>query len=501
MRSVRATWPGIALAWLCVALSSACSSPAQTQAAPAGSPGATIYEGARLITGDGSPAIDDAAFVVENNHFTAVGRKGQIQAPAGAAHVDLTGKTVMPAIVDAHGHLGFVDMVTGSMSKANFTRDNYIDHLERYAYHGVAATISTGTDMGELGYQLRDERIPNAARILTVGKGLAWPGSGPFDPSRNDVPYPVTTPEEARAAVRDLAPHKPDFVKIWVDDRNGTQKKITPEIYQAAADEAKKLGLRSIGHVFDLDDAKGMIRAGVEGFLHSIRDAGVDDEFIQLAKEHNIWMTPNLGGINRASLIRESGTPEWFDDPLVKETISPILLKARMETYENRRLGRGQAGRGGAGRGGAGGGQAAGRGGRGGGGGGAAAFDLPNTRKLHAAGVRLVLGSDTAGDANRWIGMMTLVELENMVAGGFTPAEVIVASTRDAAAVLRLDDMGMVANGKSADFLVLDANPLDDIRNVRRISSVYLRGEEVDRAGLRAKWQAQWSKATTTQNQ
>src|SRR6185295_7922035 len=145
---------------------------------------------------------------------------------------------------------------------------------------------------------------------------------------------------------RDLAPHKPDFVKIWVDDRNGTQKKITPEIYQAAADEAKKLGLRSIGHVFDLDDAKGMIKAGVEGFLHSIRDAEVDDEFIRLAKEHNIWLTPNLGGINRASLIRESGTPEWFDDPLVRETIAPAIIKTRAEMYENRRAGRAGTGAG-----------------------------------------------------------------------------------------------------------------------------------------------------------
>src|SRR5262245_9453406 len=319
MRTVGTAFSGIAsIALLCGAVFvSACSGPAQSQAAPAASSSVTIYEGARLITGDGGPAIDNSAFVVDNNRFTAVGQKGQVQVPEGAKHVDLTGKTVMPGIVDAHGHLGFVDMVTGTMSKANFTRENYVDHLERYAYHGVAATISTGTDMGELAYQLREERIPNAARILTVGRGLAWPGSGPFDPSRNDVPYPVTTPEEARAAVRDLAPHKPDFVKIWVDDRNGTQKKITAEMYQAAADEARRLNLRVIGHVFDLDDAKGMIRAGVEGFLHSVRDSEVDDEYIRLAKEHNVWITPNLGGINRQSLIREEqGTPEWFDDPL-----------------------------------------------------------------------------------------------------------------------------------------------------------------------------------------
>jgi hypothetical protein len=170
------------------------------------------------------------------------------------------------------------------MSKANFTRENYIDHLERYAYHGIAATISTGTDMGELAYKLRAETIPNAALIRTVGLGLAYPGSGPADSSRNDVPYAVTSVAEARKAVQDLAPHKPDFVKIWVDSRNGRQQKLTPEMFTAAADEARKQGLPSIAHVFDLDDAKLLVRAGVEGFLHSIRDQEVDDEFSEGAR-------------------------------------------------------------------------------------------------------------------------------------------------------------------------------------------------------------------------
>ena len=480
-------------------LFAACTS--QVQSSGQGAGGATLYEGARLIVGDGS-SIESAAFLVESGKFNRVGKKGEIQPPAGAARVDLTGKTVMPGIVDAHGHLGFLDAATGKLSKDNFTRENYIDHLERYAYHGVAATISTGTDMGELGYQLRSEVIPNAALILTVGRGLAWPGSGPFDPSRNDVPYAVTTPEEARKAVQDLAPHKPDFVKLWVDDRNGTQKKMTPEIYEAAADEARKLNLRVIGHVFDLEDAKGMIRAGVEGFLHSVRDQEVDDEYIRLAKEHNIWITPNLGGINRASLIREEGTPEWFDDPLVGETIAPAIIRERAQTYADRKAGRGRqgAGQAGGGRGAAAqtqGGQA--RGGRGGAGGGSAQiFDTINTRKLHAAGVMQVLGSDTAGDGNRWIGMMTLLEFDNMVASGFTPMETIVAATRDAAKVLRLDQLGTVGSGKSADFIVLDANPLENISNVRRINKVFLRGQEVDRAGLRAKWQAQWKAKSQT---
>jgi imidazolonepropionase-like amidohydrolase len=119
-------------------------------------------------------------------------------------------------------------------------------------------------------------------------------------------------------------------------------------------------------------------------------------------------------------------------------------------------------------------------------------FDAINTRKLHAAGVREVLGSDAAGDASRWLGLQTLLEFDNMVAAGFTPMEMIVAATRDSAKVLRLDQLGMVATGKSADFIVLDADPLDNIANIRKISAVYLRGEAVDRAGLRAKWQAQW---------
>src|SRR5262245_2394996 len=181
----------------------------------------TAYEGARLITGDGGTPIEDSVFIVEGNRFAQVGRRGQVTVPAGAARVNLAGNTVMPGIVDAHGHPGFLDAVTGTMSKDNFTRSNYIDHLQRYAYHGVVAVLSTGTDMGDLAFQLRAETVPNAARILTVGRGLAYPGSGPADRSRNDVPYPVRSAEDARKYVRELATLKPDFVKIWVDNRGG----------------------------------------------------------------------------------------------------------------------------------------------------------------------------------------------------------------------------------------------------------------------------------------
>src|SRR6266849_2409471 len=259
-------------------------------------PTVTLFEGARLIMGNGAAPIESSAFIVENDKFTSVGRKGELRMPSGAAHVDLTGKTVMPAMVDVHSHLGFLKQLDGSMSKANFNRENLIDHLNRYAYHGFAAAISMGTDMGDLPYQLREELIPGAALFRTVGLGMAWPGSGPNDPARNDVPYVVTTVEQARHAVQDLAPHRPDFVKIWVDDRNHTQKKLTPELYGAAIDEAHKHNLRTIAHVYDLEDAKGLVRAGIEGFTHLVRDKEIDDEFIGLLNQHpNICFTPNLG--------------------------------------------------------------------------------------------------------------------------------------------------------------------------------------------------------------
>ena len=421
-----------------------------------------VFEGARLITGDNKAPIENSAFIVENNRFTGVGRKGEVQIPAGAARIDLTGKTVIPAMVDAHSHFGFLNQRDGSMSKANFNRENLLDHLKRYAYHGFAAAISMGTDMGDLPYQLREEVHPGAALFRTVGRGLAWPGSGPNDASRNDVPYVVTTVEQARHAVQELAPHRPDFVKIWVDDRNHTQKKLTPELYGAAIDEAHKHNLRAIAHVFDLEDAKGLVRAGVEGFTHLVRDKDIDDEFIALLKQHpGVFFTPNLGITSRAI---ESGRPAWLDDPLLHETIPPSEIARLEKQFANRAPAALADTR--------------------------ASWDLQvrNLTKLRAAGVRIVLGSDSAGDPSRTMGWHAIWELDALAKAGMTPSDVIVASTRLAAETLKLDQLGTVARGKSADFVVLNANPLDNIANTRRIDKVYLRGEEVDRAAFRAAW-------------
>ena len=270
-------------------------------AQPAAAQGPTVYEGARLIVGDGSAPIEDAAFLVEGNRFTQVGRKGQVTVPAGATRVDLTGKTVIPAHrrrarpsglprcrhrqdVEGEFHARELHRPPAALRLSRRRRGH--QHRHRHGRPRVQAARRDDPQRGAHPHRRPRPRLSG----LRARRRLA---------QRRAVCGHQRRRRRARPC-SELAPHKPDFVKIWVDDRNGTRTKLTPEMFSAAADEATKLGLRSIAHVFDLADAKLLVKAGVEGFMHSIRDQEVDDEFIKLAKEHNIWITPNLGGINRA---------------------------------------------------------------------------------------------------------------------------------------------------------------------------------------------------------
>ena len=473
----------------CLLLAAGCFSPLEEVAKgqATGTARATVFEGARLITGDSGAPIENSAFIVENGQFTRVGRRGELQLPAGALRVDLTGKTVMPAMIDLHGHFGFQNVAEGTMSKETFTRENLIDHLERLAYDGVGAVVGIGdllsrsdlhggtTNWGDVPLQVRNQIIPNAALFRTAGTGIAWPGAGAQGhPSRTDVAYPVSTVEQARLAVQDYVRVKPEFIKIWVDSRGGTKQTLTPPLYRAIIEEAHKYNVPVGVHNVTLADAKELMRAGVEGWLHVPVRGGEspDDELIAIVKERiakkdrpNIWMTPAL--ITAWMNTQGGQRPTWLDDPLLRETYPAQLIeqdwgdplkkmtpeavaKARREFQS----------------------------------------DARNAMQLRAAGIRVVSGTDT-GQTRFWIGYFNHLDLESMVAMGMTPAEAIVAATRDGAQIGRFNS-GMVAAGKSADFIVLDANPLENIANTRRINKVYLRGQEVDRAALRAKWQTEF---------
>ena len=294
-----------------LALVAACSAP-MTEQAPV-STNVTVFEGARVLVGDGG-VIENGTVVVDDDRLVAVGRSDEVEVPAGAARVDLTGRTVMPALIDTHVHL-------------RSTREELVEDLQRKAYYGVGVVLSLGRGASDVAFQVRDEIMPNAARYQTVGRGISRP-----EPGRNDIPYWISTEEEARSAVQELASQDVEMVKIWVDDRNGQFDKLTPDLYGAVIDEAHRQGLRVTAHIYTLEDAKGLLRADIDAFAHGIRDMDIDDEVVALFRERpNVVLVPNLPNPGVASdLSWLSGTipPDELQQMQDRAVDSPAAQEA-----------------------------------------------------------------------------------------------------------------------------------------------------------------------------
>jgi imidazolonepropionase-like amidohydrolase len=393
----------------------------QETAAPAGN--ATVFGGARIVVGDGT-VIENGTFVVEGDRITLVGQTGAVTVPAGTPHVDLSGRTVMPALVNTHVHLGAA-------------RGELVDQLRHYAYYGVGTVQSLGLDSAALTREIRNEEIPDAARYLTSGRGITAP-----EPGRNESPYWVTTEGEARAAVQELAGQQVRLVKIWVDDRNGEYEKLSPTLYGAVIDEAHRNEQKVAAHIFALDDAKGLLRAGVDAFAHGVRDTDIDEEGLSLFREHsNVVLIPNLPDRGVATDLN------WLSGTVPATELQEMQANATDRPEVQQRF----------------------------------AVQGRNLAQLNQAGTRIAMGTDGS------VPWAAHLEMEDMAAAGMTPAQVIVAATRNGADLLRLSDVGAIQPGMVADFIVLDANPIDDITNTRRISAVYLRGTEVDRSAISAR--------------
>ena len=377
----------------------------------------TIFDNGRVIVGDGK-VIDNASIVVTGDRITQVGPAASIKPPAGATRVSIAGKTVMPAIVDTHVH-------------TSTTAPELENDLRQRARFGVSAALSMGLDGTDAPFAQRGKTTPGLARLFLAGRGITAPEKG-----RTEVPFWVTTPEEARKAVQDNAAKKVDIIKIWVDDRDGKFPKLTPPLYTAVIDEAHKHNLRVSAHIFSLEDAKGLLKAGVDSFAHGIRDRDMDDEAVALLKARpNFVLIPNMPDRGVAADY------SW--------------LKGRIPDGEQQKIQ-------------------------------AASTDRPqaaatwaiqgrNLKRMSDAGVKITVGTD---GNTAWA---PHVEMADMVAAGMTPSQVLVAATRNGAEFLRIANTGTIASGQIADLIVLDANPLDDITNTRKINAVYLRGVAVQR--------------------
>jgi imidazolonepropionase-like amidohydrolase len=428
-------------------------------------PGTYAYMGARLVIGDGSPPIEDGVMVVTDGYIDAVGPRSEVNVPAGAQRVDLASKTIMPTMNNVHIHIGYEGHPT--WGPENFNDRNVLDHLQREAYYGVGSVLSVGSDPPEMAIDMmmaqgRGE-FPPAAMYLSA-PGVVPPDGGPdhilirgTDALR--AAYEVDTEEGARAAVRDIAGKRLHQLKVWIGDRRGSYPAMPPEIYSAVIDEAHKYNIKVHAHATSLPDQKDVIRAGVDVLVHPIR--AMDEELLSLLRIKKPYWTPLVGFGDRSRICD--------DDPFFIGTLPPESVRQlRERTGRGAELSRDMCG--------------------------AGTFGLGNDPERFfvraiEAGARVVLGTD-AGVFNHYtFGWAEHHELERYVQLGMTPAQAIVAATSMPAEMLGIRDGGKLQRLYRADFMVLDANPLDDIRNTRRIDSVYLRGVKLDRDALLRRWQ------------
>ena len=427
----------------------------------------TLFTGARILVGDGS-VIERGALLIEGSTISAIGSVADVDAPAQARVVDLRGRTVMPTMIDAHAHLGYEGYT--SWGSEHYSRETLIDHLNRYAYYGFSAVFSAGSDPDDLSLRLQQDQQSGSvsgARFLFAA-GMGPPGQGPNDRflvhaltiqenTGMTVLRGLANPEQARAMVRDVVDKGIPFIKIWVDDRGGSQEKLAPELYRPLIAEARQHGLKVFVHQQFASDMSDLLVAGADGFLHGRLGPELDRQLAQQIAAAGAFVVPNLGlgELRRERVASDSFLQEIVPQPVVDRlgdsfdqrppvSVNPEQEQALRESMSH----------------------------------------------LLEAGVDILLGTDAGAVPDHFFGYTGHRELEIFVRLGMTPMQAIEAATRKPAERLGLADLGTLVPGKRADFIVLAANPLDEIRNTRSITRVYQDGRRVDRDGMRDDWLA-----------
>jgi imidazolonepropionase-like amidohydrolase len=399
------------------------------------------FVGATLFDGTGAPPIPNAVLVVADGRIVSVGPADQVTIPDDAERVDLSGRFIMPGLVNAHGHIGPADGLQSG--PAVNTDENVRRQLALSARYGVTTVVSLGDDR-EPGFRAREgNESPDLdrARLFVAGQVVS-----------------AKSPEDARRAVREAAALKPDWIKIRVDDNLGAGTKMPPEVYRAVIDEAHAHKLPVAAHIFYLEDAKGLLRAGVDFLAHSVRDRNVDSELIDLMVARNVCLSPTL--MREVSTFVYESRPAFFDDPFFTRDADPKVIAALEDPERQAAMAKSRAT------------QAY-----------KAGLEVArrNVKALHGAGIRIASGTDS-GPPARFQGYFEHLELEELVRSGLTPTEALAAGTGTAARCMGLGDrVGILGGRRWADFIVLSANPAEDIRHTRSIESVWIAGNPVER--------------------
>ena len=402
--------------------------------------GSIAFVGARIIDGTMAAPIEDGVVVITDGRIRTVGPRSAVTVPDGAQIIDVAGKTIMPGLINAHGHVGG----TLGLEGGHYNTDNLLRQLGLYARYGVTTVNSLGGDE-EQGFALRNSQFGqdlDRARIYVAGSVVLG-----------------DTEAQIRAEVNRNADMGANFIKVRIDDELGTAEKMPRNIFDALVDQAHIRRLPVAVHLFYLDDAKYILNSGADLLAHSVRDLPVDDEFIDLINNKDVCYIPTL--TREVSTFVYESEPDFFSDPyFLKEAESAILeqLKSpeRQTRMQNSRAAAGYKI--------------------------ALEVAMANIKALNDGGVRIAMGTDT-GPPARFQGYFEHMEMQMMVDAGMSPIEAIRASTGVAADCMGMGDIGTLEPGKWGDLIVLDANPADDIENSKTIASVWIAGNRVPDEG------------------
>ncbi|MDO8271984.1 MAG: amidohydrolase family protein [Gammaproteobacteria bacterium] len=415
-----------------LALSIACLS-----ASAGAGEGTVVFVGGNIIDGTGAATIENGVIVSTGGRIVAVGPAASVNIPEGAERVDVSGKTLIPGLINAHGHVGGVKGLETDV----YDVENLGRQLRLYARYGITTVNSLGDDEYE-AFAIRNEQDPifiNYARLMVAGPVIA-----------------ATTVEDALRHVNGIAEQSPNFLKIRVDDNLGRTSKMEPAIYKAIADQAEVRGIPLAVHTYTLADAKATLAAGADFIAHSVRDAEVDREFIDAMKGANVCYSPTL--TREVSTFVYESEPTFFSDPFFLNEVDPAVIStlrepqrqqamrdsANAQHYKNVAL----------------------------------PMAITNLKLLSDAGVKIAMGTDS-GPVTRFQGYFEHLEMSMMVEAGMTPMQVLQSATSVAADCLGLNYLGTLEEGKWADVVVLDRNPLEDINNTKSVSQVWIAGNRV----------------------